>query len=287
MKKLLFGPILLALLTFSHCNNDDDDVDAADPVRLSIADVSVNEGDEYLSLTLRLQLDGAAEEQVTALISTSEGTAESNKDFIPFQDAQVVFPAGEVTQDYEMTIAGDLIFEEDEFFEVTITSVQGPAQIEDGAARVDLLNDDADAPLNIGVAPTINWEEVVNLPIGSEPSFELFNFGQPSSIPNAEFTTVATLGDTIIFESNISQAGDTLLYFEIIFDPPSAEDFFDSNTDPISAGDSVFLSPNLFVIDEQSSDFEVKYDLVFYIGRSNGERVGPYVIDPKIRIQPK
>ena len=270
------------------CGSSDDETPGpmpSDPVKVSISNISADEGNGFSNVTVELTLDVAADEPVTANVSTNEGTAESNKDFVPVSNLPVVFSVGQTSQTFNILIVGDFIFEDDEFFEVTISSVAGPATIDVGTARVDIINDDVMAVQGIPVDLTVDWDVLLNLAPGSEPPYEVMNFGQPANIPNAEFTSVASLSDTITFSPRFSQNGDTILYFELTFDPGfEPADYFEDLSELVNPDDSVFTEAKLVVINNESSDLETKYNLWFYIGRVTGERVGPYLIDPKIRI---
>lgn len=281
MKKLPIFAIVIATLLVSYCKKDD----VSGPVTISISDVTVDEGNEYATINIQLKLDATADEQITAYISSTDGTAEANKDYIPFTDEPVVFAKGELQKDYQIIIAGDRVFEEDESFQVTIKTVDGPATIGSATGSVNLINDDNQGPQSVPITPTIDWQALVGLAPGATIPYEVFNFGQPDNIPNAEFTSVAAVGDTLFFEPRINPVGDTILYYELTFNPDTAEEYLVDLSEPVSPGDDVFLAATILVNGaDELEDLEFKYDLYFYIGRNNGERVGPYVIDPKIRV---
>ena len=219
MKYSKFIVVLLGLFMCA-CASDEDETPPPPPPDLSllsISDASTDEGEGYFTVNVQLQLDAAADADVTATISTNDGTAEAAKDFIPINGQTVTFTAGETTKSVEVTIVGDLIFEEDETFEVTITNVSGPATIEDGTATVSLVNDDVMEAQEVPVNLEIDWEALQTQEQWSELPYEIINFGQPSNIPNAEFTSVAAVSDTIFFNPQFSNAGDTILYWGIDF----------------------------------------------------------------------
>jgi len=282
MKNLKFL-LILSVLFFLQCDSDDETPETNN-VNLSILDLSANEGGEYTTLSVQLKLDAASDEQITAIISTNDGTAESNKDYIPFNNESVIFTPGETEKTYEITIAGDVIFEEDEHFEVTIVSVSDPATITDATARIDLINDDTDEMQQIIVCPTIDWDALESMAVGSELPYDVFNFGQPSNIPNAEFTSVGAVGDAILFAPKVSMDNDTLLYLGFSFEPGSNWSLYcELTSDLVAPGDSVTLEILMEMIDNDINDVEFKYDWNIMIGTATG-RLGPFVIDPKIRI---
>ncbi len=289
MKMIKFSFIILvisALFIFS-CNPSDEptpDPDPdPDPVKISISDLSVDEGGDYTDISVQLQLDAAAEQQITANISTTDGTAESNKDYVPLDNQAVVFAAGETQKTVEITIVGNLIFEEDKDFEVTIVSVTGPATIDNATATVDILNDDVMGAQDVTVEVEVDWDALKNLAPGSEVPYEIMNFGQPSNVPNAEFTSVAAVGDEIIFNPMISTSGDTILYKEFVFDPGFDYELY-MDIWKVFVDDSLGTQINIDITNNEINELEEKYDIIFVLGTTDQGRLGPFMIDPKLRI---
>ena len=97
MKNLKFLLILFGLF-FLQCETSE-----INNVNISILDLSANEGEEYTTLSVQLKLDAASDEQITANISTNDGTAESNKDYIPVFNESVIFIPGETENTFEIT----------------------------------------------------------------------------------------------------------------------------------------------------------------------------------------
>ncbi len=284
MKKFKFL-LFVCLLALFSCEKDEPD-DTTENVQVSIADISVDEGNIYKKVSITLQLNKASDSQVTANISSGGGTAEADKDYISFANQAVAFAAGETSKNFEMTIIGDFQFEPNEFFEVTITSVTGPATIVKATGRVDIINEDVDASLSIPVVFTCDFIALLSLSPNSEVPYNIMNFGQPPNVPNSEFTSVASLGDTISWKPWFSPLGDTILYSELIFDDASFPTYFNDLSEPVSTSGPipVFTEKKLAVFNNAANDLEFKYTLWFYIGKTTGERVGPYKIDPKIRV---
>lgn len=282
MKKTLF-PLILFTLLLLQCKNDDDSSMSND-VNISILDLSIDEGDEYTVIAISLQLDAASSQEITATISSNEGTAEAVKDYLPFDNETITFASGETEKTYEITIAGDLIFESDEYFDVAIVNTTGPVAIEDGTASVNLRNDDTQGIQTIPISPVLDWDLIRNLPPGSEASFEACNFGQPDNVSNEDFTTVGNLNDIIRFSPKTDTNGDTLLYLGIFFDAGiNWTDYIEVNIPPVAVGDSVGQEVLIPINNKDINDVELKYDLQVMIGTAQG-RFGPYVVDPKLRI---
>lgn len=285
MKLVKYTLIFLLFFIFS-CVVEDAVVDP-DPVNISIMDITVDEGSKYSVVSVELSLDTVAASQITLNVSTSDDSATSGEDFVGLVDEMVVFAVGETTKTVKVDIIGDLLDEEDESFDVLISNVSGPAVIADGTAVVNILNDDVPGEKMIEVEAEIEWDQLMNLTPGDEVPYEIMNFGQPSNIPNAEFTSVGTTGDTILIAPKMSPEGDTILYHNVPFVSPGesfitafAKDFF--NTD-LPNGFAA-LAWEIFIVGQDTEDFEFKYGIEFYVGTVDQGRLGPFFIDPKIRV---
>lgn len=112
-------------------------------VKLSIADVSVREGNKAGSTTAKLTLilDKPATEEVTVEISTEDGTAIDGEDYESLSGETVTFPIGSTKQTVSIPIISDTIFEENENFTVRLENVEG-AELEDTQATIEIINDD-------------------------------------------------------------------------------------------------------------------------------------------------
>ncbi len=290
MKVLKFSfialPVLVLAMALYSCNNDDEPTPdpEPDPVNISVSDLSVDEGNGYVNINIQLELDAAAEQQVSVNISTTDGSAEANKDYVPVDNEPIVFAVGETSKTYEITIAGDLIFEEDEYFEVTLSNVSGPGTIADGTARVDLLNDDAMGEQDVPVDLAVDWDELENLAPGSEVPYEIMNFGQPSNVPNSEFTSVVNVGDEVVFNPSFSPSGDTILYKDFTFEPGFEWQQYITIWKTF-VDDSLGTQINIEITNNEIDDLNVKYDFTFMLGTTDQGRLGPFMIDPKLRIQ--
>ena len=283
MKLLKLSFLFALVFAFYQCSEEEQPMEPdPDPVNISISGVSINEGNDYVSYAVDLQLSAAAESQITATVRTVEGTAEAGKDYIEVNNETVTFSPGQTSNSFDVVIAGDVIVEEAESFNVEIVSVTGPATITTGTATIELLNDDEEGASIVEVDPVIDYEELKDLPEGSEVPYEIMNFGQPSNVPNAEFTSVATLGDTIMLKEQFSPEGDSLLYLNLDWNPGNWIDYF-TWYGFVNSGDSVATELIIEVLDNENEDLEFKYDLHFMIGTPEG-RFGPFVIDPKLRI---
>ncbi|MCC6327391.1 MAG: PxKF domain-containing protein [Acidobacteria bacterium] len=121
------------------------------PPALSVADVSVNEGDNgttTFSFTVSLP-EPAPAGGVTFDIATADGTAQDDNpatednDYVARSLTSQTISAGNTTYTFDVTVNGDTIFEPDETFFVNVTNVTG-ANIADGQGQGTIQNDDID-----------------------------------------------------------------------------------------------------------------------------------------------
>ena len=272
--------LLLAIFALHSCASEVEPMEP-DPVNISITGSSVNEGTDYLNVSVSLQLSAAAESQITATVSTTAGTAEAGLDFVPLISESVVFAAGETQKSIDVTVIGDVIVEEDESFEVSIVSVTGPANIQNGTTTIELINDDEAGEKAVEVDVEVDFTELTSFPVGSEIPYEVMNFGQPANVPNAEFTSTAAVGDTIYFAPKINENGDSILYYNVAYD--SSFNQYLNSFAFVTIPDSVATEWFVIITNNDVNDVEVKYDLHFMVGTDQG-RFGPYLIDPKMRV---
>ncbi|MET0647682.1 MAG: Calx-beta domain-containing protein [Pyrinomonadaceae bacterium] len=120
-------------------NITDDD----QPPTLSVADVSLNEGNfsGSASLNFRVTLSGPSAKTVTVNFATSDGTATVDNDYFQ-RTGTLEFGAGVTSLNVTVSLRGDLIHEPDETFFLTLSQPSN-ATIADGQAQATILNDDA------------------------------------------------------------------------------------------------------------------------------------------------
>ena len=113
-----------------------------DFAKLSIGPASVTEVDSGTrTLALPLSLDAAAAEDLVVSFATSDGTAVAGGDYIA-TSGDVVIPAGTTSGSIAVETVGDTVIENSEAFEVTLTNVQGAAEIDRASARGTILDND-------------------------------------------------------------------------------------------------------------------------------------------------
>lgn len=119
-------------------------IDNDAPVRVSVGDASITEGNAGTStLLLPVSLSAASGKQVRVRCATVDGTAQSGSDYVAREEV-LVFQPGEVSKTFPVTIIGDLVDEANETFEARLSDVSN-ATIFDGSG-IGTINDDDGAP---------------------------------------------------------------------------------------------------------------------------------------------
>ncbi|MHA0287848.1 Calx-beta domain-containing protein [Mycobacterium sp. C3-094] len=122
--------------------NDDVDQAPATPPAVSIADLTVVEGNgEHSHFMFVVTLDKASTDTVTVRYTTGNGTATAGTDFVATAGT-VTFAPGVTTQMVHVDIVGDSLHESTEAFTVTLSNPTG-ATIGDGTAVGTITDDDA------------------------------------------------------------------------------------------------------------------------------------------------
>jgi hypothetical protein len=112
-------------------------------VTLSIADVSVAEGDAGTTNAIFVVSTGAPSNQiVTVHYATAGGSATSGVDFQP-ASGTLTFQPGETSKQLPIVVIGDAIYEADETFTVTLSNPTGGAILARAQATGTIRNDDA------------------------------------------------------------------------------------------------------------------------------------------------
>jgi serine protease len=113
--------------------------------RLSIADVSITEGDKGTRLAVfTVSLSEAVASDVTYDIQTSDGTAARGLDYEPqFLAAETIAP-GQTSRTFAVGIYGNTTVESDKTFQVNLLARSG-ATIADSQATGTIINDDANS----------------------------------------------------------------------------------------------------------------------------------------------
>lgn len=114
--------------------------DDADPV-FAVDDVSITEGAAgTASATFTVTLSTAAGRETAVDVATSDGTATAGTDYTS-TSGSLTFAPGETSQNFAVAVAGDLFFEGDEAFAVTLSSPVN-ADLGDAAGVGTIADDD-------------------------------------------------------------------------------------------------------------------------------------------------
>ncbi|MDG4666483.1 Calx-beta domain-containing protein [Mycobacterium sp. 236(2023)] len=129
--------------------NDDVDQTPSTPPSVSIADLSVTEGNgEHSHFMFVASLSKASTQTVTVTYTTSNGTAIAGVDYSA-TTGTITFAPGVTSQLVHVDVIGDSIVEPNETFFVTLSNPSG-ATIGDGSATGTITNDDTVVTPGVG-----------------------------------------------------------------------------------------------------------------------------------------
>lgn len=112
------------------------------PATISVADVSITEGalGTTNNATVTATLSAPSSQMITVNYATSNGSAVTPGDYLS-TNGMLTFPSGTTSQTIVVPVLGDDDFEQDETFNVTL-STPSNVSISDGTGVVTILNDD-------------------------------------------------------------------------------------------------------------------------------------------------
>jgi beta-glucanase (GH16 family) len=139
--------MLLGLCLVAACKKDPEPAQPTLPT-ISIADVSELEGNGLGTISFKVSLSAASQNNVLVSYATLDGTAKSGSDFTGKADGELIFNAGETEKTIAVPLLGDEVKEPDETFQVLLLNPVGATLARDKATAT-IRNDDADNPFNI------------------------------------------------------------------------------------------------------------------------------------------
>ncbi len=139
--------LFVALCVIAACKKDPEPGQTLLPA-LSVADISVPEGNAPGTISLQVTLSEAAKSNVLVNYATLDGTAKSGLDFTGKTDGELLFAPGETTKTIEVPLLSDAVKEPDETFQVLLLNPVG-ATLSRERATATIRNDDEDNPFNI------------------------------------------------------------------------------------------------------------------------------------------
>jgi hypothetical protein len=123
----------------------DDDEAPPPPSRISVNDVSVNEGSiGQSSAVFTVQLDRAASSTVSVGYETGGGTASPGADYA-LQAGTVTFAPGQASMHVTVPVVADTTDEPDETFELRLTDPGGSVELDDATGVATITDDDEPA----------------------------------------------------------------------------------------------------------------------------------------------
>ena len=170
---------------------------------LSIADASVNEGDEgVVKAEFAVTLSAASGRTVTVGVATQDGTATGAGDDYETGAATLTFLPGETTKTFSVDVNGDDAAESDETFGASLADPV-TATILDGAATGTILDDDG-AGADLAMSKSAS-EETVS--VGSQFTYTLSVFNQGSGTASSVQVTDDLPGGVTLVSATPSAGG--------------------------------------------------------------------------------
>src|SRR5262249_34369740 len=128
---------------------NDDQIVIEPPARISIADVSLAEGNAgQTAFRFTVSLDRAESGPVTVTFSTANGSATAPRDYAA-GSGTLTFAPGETVKTVTVQVNGDTTKEANETFSVDLADAAGNATIADRHALGTIVNDDHKRPRHL------------------------------------------------------------------------------------------------------------------------------------------
>lgn len=162
--------LLLWVLAFGACTKDEEKPAPTLPV-LHIDPLEIEEGNAAFPVYVTLRLSQPSADTVIAFIQTVDGTAKSGEDFVSINFKPVVFPPGDLREEYRVDILGDDEYEADEEFVIEIAEAS-KADIGTAAATIKILDDDINTELFIPGEGYTSPESYPNMVLIWQDEFE-------------------------------------------------------------------------------------------------------------------
>ena len=114
------------------------------------------------TLSATVSLSGASSEDVTANYATSNGTANAGNDYTS-TTGTLTIAAGDTSGTIDISILADSVSEEDETFNVTLTSPSSNASLATSSATMTITDDDTAPTISIADLTASEADGTVNL----------------------------------------------------------------------------------------------------------------------------
>ncbi|HEX6163369.1 MAG TPA: Calx-beta domain-containing protein, partial [Vicinamibacterales bacterium] len=170
---------------------------------MAVNDVSLNEGNAgTANATFTVTLTGPSSQVITVQYATSNGTATAGSDYTA-ASGTLTFNPGVLSQTFAVPIAGDVTFEPNETFTVTLSNPAN-ALITDGTGIGTILNDDA--------GPTLSINDVALAEGDSGSSLMTFTVSLSPAAAGAVTVDYATANQTATAGVDYTAATGTLTF---------------------------------------------------------------------------
>ncbi len=138
---LLLGAFIWAAVQYGCIKEDDGTAPALNLPVITVADLTVQEGDVDAKIQLEVTLTGENKANAVVKFAVISGTAESSLDFAVITTGQMVFSPGETKKVIDINIVGDEVKESSETFQIKLYNPLN-VKLERDAATVTVEDDD-------------------------------------------------------------------------------------------------------------------------------------------------
>ena len=138
---LLLGAFIWAAVQYGCIKEDDGTAPALNLPVITVADLTIQEGDVDAKIQLEVTLTGENKANAVVKFAAISGTAESSLDFAVITTGQIVFAPGETKKVIDINIVGDEVKESSETFQVKLYNPLN-VKLERDAATVTVEDDD-------------------------------------------------------------------------------------------------------------------------------------------------
>jgi Glycosyl hydrolases family 16/Calx-beta domain len=159
-------PFLALFLVSALCYNCNKEGTSEPTISLSIANLSVTEGNQDATIELTAVLNGTSSSEVKCHFETANGTALAGTDYTT-TSGDLIFAAGTTTTKITIPVKGDLEEESNEYFTIRLTNPMQVILARDFAS-VEIKNDDLFIPTEGYTTPmqypgkTLTWGDEFN-----------------------------------------------------------------------------------------------------------------------------
>lgn len=186
-------------------------------IQYTAAAFSADEGDGIVSVTV--ERIGSTADEATVEYSTEYNTAVGNEDYEPITGS-LTFAVGETNQTIEIVLIDDVVHEDDEFFNVILSNVQGGALLGNiDNAEVTIRDND---PITIQLASAVYAADENNVSVlltverngGFETASVDYATSDGTAVAGSDYTAVA--GVFNFAEGEVSKTIEVLLIDDLV-----------------------------------------------------------------------